>query len=75
MLRKDKQYSVQLLVLTFFRNLLQFGGFFSGASIFSVKEADCHDITEILKNVALQTVNRVKSNNNGSLINEKMFNN
>ena len=74
MLRKDKQYSVQLL--KFIRNLLQFGGFFlSGASIFSVKEADCHNITEILKNVALQTVNRVNSNNPGSLINEKMFNN
>ena len=28
MLQKDKQYSVQLLVLKFFRNFLQFGGFF-----------------------------------------------
>jgi hypothetical protein len=45
----------------FVSNLRQVGGFFLGSQVSSTIKTDHHDITEILLNVALNTINQTKN--------------
>jgi len=52
-----KVYSVQHYVIKFVSDLRQVIGFFTGTAVSSPKKTDCHDITEILLKVVLNTIN------------------
>jgi len=51
-----KVYSIQQYVIKFVSVLRQVGGFLLGTLISSTNIADCHDITEILLKVVLNTI-------------------
>jgi hypothetical protein len=48
-------YSIQQYVIKFVSDLRQVGGFSPGTPVSSTNKTDCHDITEILLKVALNT--------------------
>ena len=49
-------YSTQDYVIQFVSLLLQVDGYSPGTPVFSTNKTDCHDITEILLKVALNTI-------------------
>jgi len=49
-------YLIQHYVIKFVSDLQQVGGFFLGPSVSSTNKTDCHNITEILLKVALNTI-------------------
>ena len=59
-------YSIQHYVIKFDSDLRQVGGFSLGTSVSSTNETDCHNITEILLKVALNTINYHQSGNQKS---------
>ena len=53
-----EMYSIQHYVIKFVSDLRQVGQWFSlGIAVSSTNKTDCHDITEILLKVALNTIN------------------
>jgi hypothetical protein len=49
-------FSIQNNVIKFVNDLRQVGGFSPGTKVSSTNKTDCHDITEILLKVALNTI-------------------
>jgi len=49
-------YSIQHYVIKFVSDLGQVSGFLWGTPVSSINKTDCHDITEILLKVALNTI-------------------
>ena len=56
-------YSIQHYVIKFVRDLRQVCGFLWVLPISSTNKTDCHDITEILLKVALNTINQLTIHN------------
>jgi hypothetical protein len=54
-LKIPKVYSIQHYVIKIGRSVV-----FSGTPVSSTNKTDCHDITEILLKVALNTINKTK---------------
>ena len=50
-------YSVQHYVIKFVSDLRQVIGFFTGTAVSFTNKSDCHDITEILLKVVINTIN------------------
>ena len=57
---RGEVYSIQLYVIKFVSDLRQVGGlpFSLGTPVFSNSKSDCHDITEVLLKVSLNTINQ-----------------
>ena len=55
---RDKVYSIQHYVIKFVSDLRQVGNFSPGTPVSSTNKTDCHDITEILVKVVLNTINQ-----------------
>ena len=51
-------HSIQHYVIKFVSDLRRVGGFSSGTLVSSTNKTDCHNITEILLKVALNTINQ-----------------
>ena len=49
-------YSIQHYVIKFVSDLQQISGFSTGNLVLSINKTDCHNITEILLKVALNTI-------------------
>ena len=54
--RSGEVYSIQHYVIKFVSDLCQVGGFFPGTPVSFANKTDCHEITEILLKVALNTI-------------------
>ena len=54
--RPGGMYSIQHYVIKLVSNLGQDQWFFPGTAVSSINKTDCHDITEILLKVALNTI-------------------
>ena len=59
-------YSIQHYVIKFVRELRQVGGFLEVLRFHPLSKPDCHDISEILLKVVLNTINQTKLINNCS---------
>jgi protein gp37 len=51
--------SIEHYVIKFVSVLEEVGGFFPGTTVSSINKTDCHEITETLLKVALNTINQL----------------
>ena len=56
-------HSKQHYVIKFVSDLRQVGGFSLANRVSSTNKTDCHDLTELLLKVALNTINQTKPDN------------
>jgi hypothetical protein len=62
-LDQGEVYSIQHYVIKFVSDLWQVGGFLLSSPVSSTNKTDCHDITEILLQVALNTITLTQKGN------------
>ena len=62
-LDQGEVYSIQHYVIKFVSDLWQVGGFLLSSPLSSTNKTDCHDITEILLQVALNTITLTQKGN------------
>jgi len=56
----DEVYSILRYVIQFASELRQVGVFFNWTPVSATNKTDCHDITEILLKVAVNTINQTE---------------